>query len=131
MVNLKDIIISILVWVEEEVAQKYTQALQNKDLITPYQNPDTTSAWAQYSVRVKDRDALQIKLKEKGVPTAVHYPMPLHLQECFDYLGYDKGNFPISERVSEEIMSNKKTANSFKTTRSRIYSYIKGSNGRV
>jgi len=92
----------------QEVAQKYTQALQNKDLITPYQNPDTTSAWAQYSVRVKDRDALQIKLKEKGVPTAVHYPMPLHLQECFDYLGYDKGNFPISERVSEEIMRMKK-----------------------
>ena len=89
----------------QEVAQKYTQALQNKELITPYQNPDTTSAWAQYSVRVQNRDELQAKLKEKGIPTAVHYPMPLHLQECFEYLGYSKGDFPIAERVSGEIMS--------------------------
>mgnify|MGYP006370131517 FL=1 len=48
---------------------------------------------------------MQEKLKEKGIPTAVHYPMPLHLQECFIYLGYKKGDFPISEIVSEEIMS--------------------------
>ena len=89
----------------QEVAQRYTQALQNKELVTPYQNPDTTSAWAQYSVRVKNRDELQAKLKEKGIPTAVHYPMPLHLQECFEYLDYSKGDFPIAERVSEEIMS--------------------------
>ncbi len=89
----------------QEVAQKYTKTLQNKDLITPYQSPDTTSAWAQYSVRVKNRDELQTKLKEAGIPTAVHYPMPLHLQECFEYLGYSKGDFPIAERVSKEIMS--------------------------
>ncbi len=89
----------------QEVAQKYTQALQNKELITPYQNADTTSAWAQYSVRVQNRDELQAQLKEKGIPTAVHYPMSLHLQECFEYLGYSKGDFPIAERVSEEIMS--------------------------
>jgi dTDP-4-amino-4,6-dideoxygalactose transaminase len=38
-------------------------------------------------------------------PIAVHYPMPLHLQECFSYLGYKKGDFPIAERVSKEIMS--------------------------
>ena len=44
-------------------------------------------------------------LKEAGIPTAVHYPMPLHLQECFLYLGYKKSDFPISEIVSEEIMS--------------------------
>ena len=89
----------------QEVAQKYTQALKNKELVTPFQNPDITSAWAQYSVRVQNRDELQAKLKEAGIPTAVHYPMPLHLQECFEYLGYSKGNFPIAERVSEEIMS--------------------------
>ena len=89
----------------QEVAEKYTKTLQNKDLITPYQSPDTTSAWAQYSVRVKNRDELQTKLKEAGIPTAVHYPMPLHLQECFEYLGYSKGDFPIAERVSKEIIS--------------------------
>ena len=68
-------------------------------------NEDATSAWAQYSVRIKNRDAVQVKLKEQGIPTAVHYPMPLHLQECFGYLGFQKGDFPIAEQVSKEIMS--------------------------
>ena len=89
----------------QEVAEKYTQALQEKDLILPTVDKDVTSAFAQYSVRVKNRDEVQAKLKEAGIPTAVHYPMPLHLQECFNYLGYTKGDFPIAERVSEEIMS--------------------------
>ena len=55
--------------------------------------------------RVKNRDEVQAKLKEQAIPTAVHYPMPLHLQECFTYLGYKKGDFPIAELVSGEIMS--------------------------
>jgi len=45
------------------------------------------------------------KLNDAGVPTAVHYPIPLHLQEALSYLGYQKGDFPISERVGSEIMS--------------------------
>ncbi|RBQ29247.1 DegT/DnrJ/EryC1/StrS family aminotransferase [Aliarcobacter vitoriensis] len=89
-----------------EVASKYTKALENKsNLILPYVDTKSTSAWAQYSIRVKNRDEIQNKLKKVGIPTAVHYPMPLHLQECFKYLGYNKGDFPISEVVSEEIMS--------------------------
>jgi len=48
---------------------------------------------------------VQTKLKEAGVPTAVHYPMPLHLQECFAYLDYKEGTFPVAERVSSEILS--------------------------
>ena len=90
----------------QEVASKYTKALKNKSNLTlPYLDDKATSAWAQYSVRVKNRDELQEKLKIVGIPTAVHYPMPLHLQECFKYLGYKKGDFPISEIVSQEIMS--------------------------
>ena len=89
----------------QEVAKRYTQALQNKDLILPYINENITSAWAQYSVRVKNRDNIQAKLKEQGIPTAVHYPIPLHLQEAFAYLGYNIGDFPISELISNEIMS--------------------------
>ena len=89
----------------QEVAQKYTNALASKELILPYVDANATSAWAQYSVRVKNRDEVQAKLKEAGIPTAVHYPMPLHLQEAFEYLNYKQGDFPISERVSEEIMS--------------------------
>lgn len=90
----------------QEVASKYTKALENKsNLILPYVDEKATSSWAQYSIRVKNRDELQEKLKVVGIPTAVHYPMPLHLQECFMYLGYKKGDFPISEIVSNEIMS--------------------------
>lgn len=89
-----------------EVASKYTKALENKSGLTlPFVDKKATSAWAQYSIRVKNRDELQEKLKLAGIPTAVHYPMPLHLQECFTYLGYKKGDFPISEIVSNEIMS--------------------------
>ena len=74
-------------------------------MILPFVDEKTTSAWAQYSIRVKNRDEVQDRLKQVGIPTAVHYPMPLHLQECFNYLGYKKGDFPISEIVSQEIMS--------------------------
>jgi len=89
----------------QEVASKYTEALENKELVIPFVCNQATSAFAQYSVRVKNRDDVQTKLKEEGIPTAVHYPMPLHLQECFSYLGYKKGDFPVSEIVSSEIMS--------------------------
>jgi UDP-2-acetamido-2-deoxy-ribo-hexuluronate aminotransferase len=89
----------------QEVASKYTKALADKDLILPFVDSKATSAYAQYSVRVQNRDEVQSKLKEQGIPTAVHYPMPLHLQEAFAYLGYKKGDFPISELVSSEIMS--------------------------
>ncbi len=91
----------------EEVAQKYNSKfkIQNSKLILPFVDNRATSAFAQYSVRVQNRDEVQSKLKEQGIPTAVHYPMPLHLQECFAYLGYKKGDFPIAEKVSNEIMS--------------------------
>ncbi len=91
----------------QEVAVKYSEELRVKseELVLPFVDERATSAWAQYSIRVKNRDEVQAKLKEKGIPTAVHYPMPLHLQECFSYLGYKKGDFPIAERVSNEIMS--------------------------
>jgi UDP-2-acetamido-2-deoxy-ribo-hexuluronate aminotransferase len=89
----------------QEVAEKYTKALVDKDLVLPFVDERATSAFAQYSIRVKNRDEVQVKLKEQGIPTAVHYPMPLHLQEAFAYLEYEKGDFPISEVVSSEIMS--------------------------
>ncbi len=89
----------------KEVAEKYTEALKGKDLILPFVDERATSAFAQYSVRVQNRDNVQSKLKKQGIPTAVHYPMPLHLQECFAYLGYKNGDFLVSELISNEIMS--------------------------
>lgn len=91
----------------QAVAEKYTQQLKTNIPMDqlPITKPDRTSAWAQYSVRVPHRDELQAKLKEAGIPTAVHYPMPLHQQECFAYLGYKEGDFPVAEKTSKEIMS--------------------------
>jgi len=84
----------------EKVAKAYAQSIAIADL-----KSDRRSAWAQFSLRVKNRDEIQAQLKAKGIPTAVHYPNPLHLQECFEYLGYKPGDFPIVEKVSGEIMS--------------------------
>jgi len=89
----------------QAVALTYSEALEGKGILLPFIDAKASSAYAQYSVRVKNREALQAQLKERDIPTAVHYPMPLHLQECFAYLGYQKGDFPIAEIVSEEILS--------------------------
>jgi UDP-2-acetamido-2-deoxy-ribo-hexuluronate aminotransferase len=89
----------------QAVAAKYTIALSGKQCILPTINPHCTSAWAQYSIRVQDRETMQNRLAAAGIPTAVHYPLPLHLQEAFTYLGYQPGDFPISESVANDIMS--------------------------
>ncbi len=91
----------------QKVAEKYNFLFKEKgaDLILPKVKPGRTSVWAQYSVRIKKREYLREKLKKSGIPTAVHYPKPLHLQEAFKYLGYKEGEFPVSEKVSKEIMS--------------------------
>jgi len=90
----------------QQVAEKYQESLNNNNkIILPKLSDSATSAWAQYSIRVENRETVQSQLKEAGIPTAVHYPMPMHLQECFGYLGYKKGDFPTAEAVSNEIMS--------------------------
>ncbi len=90
----------------QEVANKYNEKLKAKnEIILPFIKEDRTSAFAQYSIRVKNRNELQKKLREANIPTAIHYPMPLHLQECFKYLGYKDGDFPVAEKISKEIMS--------------------------
>ena len=88
-----------------EIGSRYNALLSTADVITPTIMDDRTSVFAQYSIRVKDREAMAKKLNDAGVPTAVHYPIPLHLQEAMNYLGYKKGDFPLSEKVGTEIMS--------------------------
>ncbi|MBC6997554.1 DegT/DnrJ/EryC1/StrS family aminotransferase [Cytophaga sp. FL35] len=88
----------------QQVAEQYSKQLA--DVVkTPEVLQDRTSVWAQYTVRVSEREKIQGVLKVKGIPTAVHYPIPMHLQECFNYLGYKKGDFPVSEQCAAEVMS--------------------------
>src|SRR3990172_1851686 len=82
----------------------YTEGLKDA-VITPYIEGHNTSVYAQYSIRTDRRDELSNYLNSKGVPTAIHYPVPLHLQEAFDYLGCKEGDFPVSEKISREILS--------------------------
>ncbi len=88
----------------QQVAQRYFELLADS-IKTPIIKDNRTSVWAQYTVRVKSRELVQERLKELGVPTAVHYPMPLHLQECFTSLEGEYGDFPIAEKVAQEVLS--------------------------
>lgn len=88
----------------QNVANHYTSLLSD-NIIKPIVKDDRTSVWAQYTIRVKERERIQKALSENGIPTAVHYPIPMHLQECFHYLGYGKGDFPVAEKCAKEVIS--------------------------
>ena len=88
----------------QAAAEMYNRFLNNY-IQTPIIASNCTSVWAQYSIRVKNRDRIQNLLNDKGIPTAVYYPIPLHLQECFKHLNYKAGDFPVSELIAKEIIS--------------------------
>jgi UDP-2-acetamido-2-deoxy-ribo-hexuluronate aminotransferase len=71
----------------------------------PYVEPFNTCVFAQYTVEVEDREAVETRMKSFGVPTAVHYPSPLHLQPVFEYLGQREGSFPVSEAAARRVIS--------------------------
>lgn len=75
------------------------------EVVTPYVDPANTSIYNQYTVRTDKRDALQAHLKEKGIGNSIYYPLPLHLQPCFAYLGLREGQCPESERAAKEVIS--------------------------
>jgi UDP-2-acetamido-2-deoxy-ribo-hexuluronate aminotransferase len=72
---------------------------------TPYLAPGCTSVYAQYTIEVADRAKVEAGLKQRGIPTAVHYPVPLHLQPVFADLGQGAGAFPLSEAAGRRVMS--------------------------
>jgi UDP-2-acetamido-2-deoxy-ribo-hexuluronate aminotransferase len=67
--------------------------------------PGNTSVYAQYTIEVDHRDAVVARLKMRGVPTAVHYPVPLHLQPLFSAGGWGVGAFPNSESAAARVLS--------------------------
>lgn len=88
----------------QEVAARYDAALADLPIELPAIRPGNLSAWAQYTVRLNDpgaRDAVAEALKSKGVPTAVHYPKPLHRQPAFDV----SAQCPVSERLADTVLS--------------------------
>ncbi|HEX2718946.1 MAG TPA: DegT/DnrJ/EryC1/StrS family aminotransferase [Gemmatimonadaceae bacterium] len=95
-------------WSEKrrEHARSYDSAFADvAEITTPYVDPKNESIYNQYTIRVPRRDELQAHLKAKGIGSAIYYPLPLHLQPCFAYLGYRKGQCPESERAAGEVLS--------------------------
>ncbi len=87
-----------------EIGNRYSRLLAGA-VVTPFIEPHNTSVYAQYTVQVDDREMVQSELKKSKIPTAVHYPVPLHLQPAFAALGYKAGDFPISEAAARRVIS--------------------------
>ncbi|MBX6423643.1 DegT/DnrJ/EryC1/StrS aminotransferase family protein [Thermosulfurimonas sp. F29] len=90
----------------ERVAGKYRRALADiPGLVLPHVPPGYRSSWAQFTVRVPGRDELRARLSERGIPTMVYYPHPLHLQPIFRDLGFGEGSLPETEKAAREVLS--------------------------
>jgi UDP-2-acetamido-2-deoxy-ribo-hexuluronate aminotransferase len=88
----------------QQVAQRYMNRLAGRVRL-PTIRPDTQSVFAQFTIRVTNRDAVQKALTAQGIPTAIHYPAPLHQQAVFADLGYAAEAFPAANRAAAEVLS--------------------------
>lgn len=86
-------------------AEYYNKKFAGTSVKTPYINPDCVTIYNQYVIKVPNRDKLIEHLKKNSIGCAIYYPMPLHLQKCFEYLGYKKGDFPESEKAANEVLA--------------------------
>lgn len=87
----------------QKVAETYNQLFNQAGIqTTPYLEPDNTSAWAQYTIQVDNRADVQEKLKAQGIPTAVHYPIPLNKQPA---VAYASVSLPVGDEIAERVMS--------------------------
>lgn len=94
-------------WTEKrrEHAEVYNVAFRDSDIITPKEEDFNYHIYHQYTIAVKDRDKLREVLKEKQIGHEIYYPVPLHLQECYRFLGYKEGDLPVAERKAKEVIS--------------------------
>jgi UDP-2-acetamido-2-deoxy-ribo-hexuluronate aminotransferase len=91
----------------QKVGAGYTAMLQQScpAIVVPYIEPHNTSVYAQYTIQVEDRTSLANRFTDAGLPTAVHYPIPLHLQPAFRGAGNVAGSFPIAEQIASRVLS--------------------------
>lgn len=83
----------------------YLDELRNELIELPKVRDNCTTVWHQFVIRCKKRDALIDYLDSKGIGTIIHYPIPPHLSEAYQYLGYKRGSFPITELYADEVLS--------------------------
>lgn len=112
-------------------AAHYDQAFADvADIVTPYVDPLNTSIYNQYTIRAQNRDGLQAHLKERGIGCSIYYPLPLHLQPCFAYVGCREGQFPESERAAQEVLSLPVFPELTSTQRDIVVDAVRGFYGR-
>lgn len=87
------------------LAENYDRLLQNLAVTTPYCAPDVEHVFHQYTIRARERDALQEDLKKNGIGSMVYYPIPIHLQKLYESLKLQPGTLPISEETSRCVLS--------------------------
>lgn len=87
------------------IAQKYLDGIKNPEVILPYVPSYVVPVWHIFGIRCSRRNELEKYLNNAGIGTNKHYPIPMHLQECYRNLGYKKGDFPIAEEISETELS--------------------------
>jgi dTDP-4-amino-4,6-dideoxygalactose transaminase len=94
-------------WTEARRAHATAYARQLKETFAqlPRERPETRHVYHVYAIRLPQRDALREKLTSGGVQTGIHYPIPLHLQPAYRDLGYQRGDFPVSEQLADEVLS--------------------------
>jgi dTDP-4-amino-4,6-dideoxygalactose transaminase len=89
-----------------KIADAYTEQLYKvEELTLPLTHPNATHVFHQYVIRTNKRDELQSYLKEHGIETLIHYPIPPHMQECYANLGIKKGELPIAEGMANSVLS--------------------------
>ena len=87
------------------IAQIYLTGIVNPEIILPYVAPENEPVWHVFAIRTPKRDALEKYLNANGIGTNKHYPIPLHLQECYNDLGFKEGDYPIAEEISATELS--------------------------
>jgi UDP-2-acetamido-2-deoxy-ribo-hexuluronate aminotransferase len=88
----------------QRAAARYSERLRDRARV-PVVREGHASAWAQYTLRVPDRDRVQARLAAKGIPTAIHYPIPLHAQPAFAHLKIGDDACPIATQAAREVLS--------------------------
>ncbi len=90
-----------------ERAAEYNKLLEGVEgsIIRPFEPSWSRAVYHLYVVRTADRDGMMNRLKDAGIATGIHYPIPLHMQKAYDYLNYRQGDFPVTEKIAAEIVS--------------------------
>lgn len=87
------------------IAERYTAEIKNSKFKLPAVADRATSVWHQYVIKCDSRDDLIKYLDENGIGSIIHYPIPPHLSECYAYMGYKKGDFPVTENYADTVLS--------------------------